>query len=420
MPGFVAPEDRGGAVTAYNLAMNPSNLPDSGAPRRRLYRGDDPARAQNIAELRAMAARRLPNFCLEYLEGGADDELALARNRRALDDILLLPRTLVDVSQRDLSVPLFGADSALPAVIAPTGFNGLLTHDGDRVLAEAALAAGIPFCQSMVSTVALEEIAATGVRHWMQIYPFKDRDNLAAIVRRAEQAGSEAIVLTTDASVFGNREWDRRNYLAPMKLTPRNLIDVGLHPRWILDVLVPHGMPRFRNLGDFLPPGMDSAKNAAAFLAAQMDTSLGWDDVRSLRALWPRKLLVKGVLLPEDAVRAREAGADGVVVSNHGGRQLDNAPAPIETLAAVRAAVGAEMTVIVDSGFRRGSDFVKARALGADAAMSGRATLYGLAAAGALGAVRALEILRSEMARTLGLIGCAQMRAVDGRFVGRG
>lgn len=367
-----------------------------------------------------MAARRLPGFCLEYLEGGADDELALARNRRALDEILLLPRTLVDVSRRELAVPLFGTDIAMPAVIAPTGFNGLLTHEGDRVLAEAARAAGIPFCQSMVSTVALEDIAATGVRHWMQIYPFKDRDNLAAVVKRAEHAGCEAIVLTTDASVFGNREWDRRNYRAPMKLTWRNVLDVGLHPRWVLDVLVPHGMPRFRNLGDFLPPGMDSARNAAAFLAAQMDTSLTWDDVRRLRALWPRRLLVKGVLLPEDAVRAQEAGADGVVVTNHGGRQLDAAPAPIETLAAVRQAVGAEMTVIVDSGFRRGSDFVKARALGADAAMAGRATLYGLAAAGAPGAARALEILRSEMERTLGLIGCARMAEVDARFVGRG
>ncbi|HRM69825.1 MAG TPA: alpha-hydroxy acid oxidase, partial [Thauera phenylacetica] len=328
-------------------------------PRRQHYRGRNPARAQNIAELRTMAARRLPGFCLEYLEGGADDELALARNRRALDEILLLPRTLVDVSRRELAVPLFGTDIALPAVIAPTGFNGLLTHEGDRVLAEAARAAGIPFCQSMVSTVALEDIAATGVRHWMQIYPFKDRDNLAAVVKRAEHAGCEAIVLTTDASVFGNREWDRRNYRAPMKLTWRNVLDVGLHPRWVLDVLVPHGMPRFRNLGDFLPPGMDSASNAAAFLAAQMDTSLTWEDVRRLRELWPRRLLVKGVLLPEDALRAKEAGADGVVVTNHGGRQLDAAPAPIETLAAVRQAVGAEMTVIVDSGFRRGSDFVK-------------------------------------------------------------
>ncbi|MDI3490828.1 MAG: (S)-mandelate dehydrogenase [Thauera sp.] len=364
-----------------------------------------------------MAVRRLPNFCLEYLEGGADDEITLARNRRALDEILLLPRTLVDVSRRTLAVPLFGQDIALPAIIAPTGFNGLLTHEGDRVLAEVAREAGIPLCQSMVSTVALEEVAATGVRHWMQIYPFKDRANLASVVKRAERAGSEAIVLTTDASVFGNREWDRRNYRAPMKLSLANLLDVALHPRWVFDVLVPHGVPRFRNLGDFLPPGMDSAKNAAAFLATQMDTSLTWDDVRWLRDLWPRKLLVKGVVLPEDALRAREAGADGVIVTNHGGRQLDTCPAPVEMLAAVREAVGPGMTVIVDSGFRRGSDFVKARALGADAALSGRATLYGLAAAGHAGAARAVEILRSEMERTLGLIGCAQMREVDGCFV---
>ncbi|HAG75968.1 MAG TPA: alpha-hydroxy-acid oxidizing enzyme [Thauera sp.] len=366
-----------------------------------------------------MAARRLPNFCLEYLEGGADDEITLSRNRKALDEVLWLPRTLVDVSQRELAVSLFGQDSALPMVIAPTGFNGLLADGGDRVLAEVAHAAGIPFCQSMVSTVALEDIVATGVRHWMQIYPFKDRDNVAAVVKRAELAGSEAIVLTTDASVFGNREWDRRNYRAPMKLNLCNLIDVAWHPRWVWDVLVPRGMPRFRNLGN-LPAGMDSARNAATWLAAQMDTSLTWDDVRWLRALWPRKLLVKGVLMPEDALHARDAGADGVVVSNHGGRQLDTVPAPIEMLAAVREAVGPDMTVIVDSGFRRGSDFVKARALGADAAMSGRATLYGLAAAGHGGAARAVEILRSEMARTLGLIGCAQMREVDGRYVGRG
>ena len=388
--------------------------------KRKLYRGRNPARALSIAELREMAAQRLPNFCLEYLEGGADDERTLARNRSAFDDLLWLPRTLVDVSTRDLSCPLFDRRIAMPAVIAPTGFNGLLTHEGDRLLAEAARDADIPMCQSMVSTVALEEIAATGVRHWMQIYPFKDRANLETVVRRAEAAGSEALVFTTDASVLGNREWDRRNYRAPMKLDARNLLDLALHPRWILDVLVPHGIPRFRNLGDFLPPGMDNARNAATFLAAQMDTSLTWDDVRWLRDLWPRKLLVKGIMTPEDAVRAREVGADGIVVTNHGGRQLDTTVAPIEVLAEIRAAVGADMTVIVDSGFRRGSDFVKARALGADAAMSGRATLYGLAAAGAAGTARALEILRAEMERTLGLIGCARMDAVDAAYLDQG
>ncbi|MFC5770199.1 alpha-hydroxy acid oxidase [Thauera sinica] len=387
--------------------------------RRRLYRGRDAVRAQDIADLRAMAARRVPNFCFEYLEGGADDELGLARNRAAFDGIDLLPRTLVDVSARELGCTLFGERIAMPALIAPTGFNGLLAREGDRLLAEAARDAGIPMCQSMVSTVALEEIVATGVRHWMQIYPFKDRANLAGVVRRAERAGSEAIVLTTDATVFGNRAWDRRNYRAPMKLDARNLLDAALHPRWIADVLVPHGMPRFSNLGDFLPPGMDSARNAAAFLSAQMDLTLSWRDIGWLRDLWPRKLLIKGILLPEDALRAKEAGADGIVVSNHGGRQLDTCPAPVEMLPAIRAAVGPDMTVIVDSGLRRGSDFVKARALGADAAMSGRATLYGLAAAGKAGAARAIGILRSEMERTLGLIGCPAMADVTAEWVRR-
>jgi (S)-mandelate dehydrogenase len=374
--------------------------------KRRLYRGRDLRRAQNIAELQAMAAARVPNFCLEYLEGGADDELSLRRNRDSYDAIGFLPRTLVDVSSRDLSCTLFGTRIEMPTIIAPTGFNGLLSHAGDLMLAEAARDAGIPMCQSMVSTVSLEQIAATGVRHWMQIYPFKDRSNFAGVVRRAEHAGSEAIVLTTDVALFGNREWDRRNYRAPMKLTFANLIDVAMRPRWMWDVLVPHGMPRFRNLGDFLPPGRDSARNAATFLTDQMDPSLNWADVQWLRDLWPRKLIVKGILSAADALRAQSLGVDGLVVTNHGGRQLDGCPAPIEVLPEIRAAVGPEMTLIVDSGLRRGSDFVKARALGADAAMSGRATLYGLAAGGKPGAARALEILRTEIDRTLGLLGC--------------
>lgn len=380
---------------------------------RALYRGRDPGRAQGIADLRAMAARRIPGFCLEYLEGGADDERTLARNRSAIDALLFEPRTLVDVSHRDTRCTLFGAEVAMPVVIAPTGFNGLLADRGDLALARAARAAGVPLCQSMVSTVALEEIAATGVRHWMQVYPFRNRDNLAGVVARAERAGCEALVLTTDAVILGNREWDRRNYRAPMKLDLANLLDVAMHPRWVFDVLVPHGMPRFRNLGDFLPPGQDSARNAAAFLAAQMDASLGWDDVRWLRDLWPRRLLIKGILRADDALRAQAAGADGIVVTNHGGRQLDGCLAPIEVLAEIRRAVGPALTVIVDSGFRRGADFVKARALGADAAMSGRATLYGLAAGGQAGVARALEIIRSEIDRTLGLLGVPALRDVN-------
>jgi len=385
--------------------------------RRRLYRGRDLRRAQNIAELRAMAAARVPNFCFEYLEGGADDELSLRRNRSSYDAIGFLPRTLIDVSVRDLGCALFGSRVAMPVVIAPTGFNGLLSHEGDLMLAEAARDAGIPMCQSMVSTVALERIAATGVRHWMQIYPFKDRDNLAGVVRRAGQAGSEAIVLTTDVALFGNREWDRRNYRAPMKLNFDNLMDVAMRPRWMWDVLVPHGMPRFKNLGDFLPPGQDSARNAASFLSTQMDPSLNWRDIQWLRDLWPRKLIIKGILSPEDARRAKSLGVDGLVITNHGGRQLDGCAAPIEVLPDIRDAVGPEMTLIVDSGLRRGSDFVKARALGADAAMSGRATLYGLAAGGKPGVARALEIIRAEIDRSLGLLGCPNLVALSREHV---
>lgn len=380
---------------------------------RALYHGGNPMRAQGIADLRAMAARRIPAFCLEYLEGGAEDERTLVRNRSAFDAFVFEPRTLVNVSQRDTRSMLFGAELAMPVVIAPTGFNGLLSDRGDLALALAAKAAGVPMCQSMVSTVALEEIAATGVRHWMQVYPFKNRDNLAGIVRRAELAGSEALVLTTDAVILGNREWDRRNYRAPMKLNLSNLLDVAMHPRWVWDVLVPSGMPRFRNLGDFLPPGQDSARNVASFLTAQMDASLSWDDVRWLRGLWPRKLLIKGIMRADDALKAQAIGADGIVVTNHGGRQLDGCLAPIEVLAEIRRAVGPQLTVIVDSGFRRGADFVKARALGADAAMSGRATLYGLAAGGQAGAARALEIIRSEIDRTLGLLGVPKLSDIN-------
>jgi (S)-mandelate dehydrogenase len=373
---------------------------------RKLYRGRDVRRAQNIAELRAMAAARLPNFCLEYLEGGADDELSLRRNRASFDAIAFAPRTLVDVSVRDAGCTLFGERIEMPAIVAPTGFNGLLSHEGDLALAHAARDAGVPMCQSMVSTVALERVAETGVRHWMQIYPFKDRENLAGIVRRAEAAGSEAIVVTTDVPVLGNREWDRRNYRAPMKLDFANLLNVAMRPGWWWDVLVPHGMPRFRNLGDVLPPGRDDARNAAMFLSRQMDPSLSWQDVQWLRDLWPHKLIIKGIMRPDDALHAQALGVDALVITNHGGRQLDSCAAPIEVLPAIRAAVGPAMTLIVDSGLRRGSDFVKARTLGANAAMSGRATLYGLAAGGAAGVAHALAILRAEIDRTLGLLGC--------------
>ena len=384
---------------------------------RQLYSGSDLNQAQSIDDLRARAAKGLPNFCLEYLEGGGDDEQTLNRNRQAYQEVLFRPRMLVDITQRDLTTEVFDQRIALPLAIAPTGFNGLLSHEGDLKLALAAKKAGIPFIQSMISTVSLERIAATGVRHWMQLYLFQNRDNLKGVIDRAEQAGCEALVLTVDTSVFGNRTWDRRNYRAPMQLNLRNLMHLATRPAWIWDILVPKGMPKFTNLGDFLLPERASAKNAASFLTQEMDASLNWQDVSWLRENWSGKLILKGILASEDALQAKFLGVDGIIISNHGGRQLDSAPSAIDVLPEIRQAVGKDFLLIVDGGLRRGSDLIKALCLGADLVLSARATLYGLAAGGQAGADKALEILQAEADRTLGLLGCTEISQLGKEYL---
>lgn len=384
---------------------------------RQLYSGSDLNQAQSIDDLRARAAKRLPNFCLEYLEGGGDDEQTLSRNRQAYQEVLFRPRMLVDITQRDLTTQVFDQRIALPLAIAPTGFNGLLSHEGDLKLALAAKKAGIPFIQSMISTVSLERIAATGVRHWMQLYLFQNRENLKGVIDRAEKAGCEALVLTVDTSVFGNRTWDRRNYRAPMQLNLRNLMHLATRPAWIWDILVPQGMPKFTNLGDFLPPERASAKNAASFLTQEMDASLNWQDVSWLRENWSGKLILKGILTSEDALQAKFLGVDGIIISNHGGRQLDSAPSTIDVLPEIRQAVGKDFLLIVDGGLRRGSDLIKALCLGADLVLSARATLYGLAAGGQAGVDKALEILQAEADRTLGLLGCTEIKQLGKEYL---
>ncbi|GLR64440.1 alpha-hydroxy acid oxidase [Marinospirillum insulare] len=384
---------------------------------RRLYSGSNLDRAQSLYDLRARAVKKLPNFCREYLEGGGDDELTLSRNRQSFNDILFRPRMLVDISQRDLSTQIFDQRIAMPLAIAPTGFNGLLSHEGDLKLALAAKKAGIPFIQSLVSTVSLERIAATGVRHWMQLYLFQNRENFKGVIERAKKAGCEALVLTVDTSVLGNRTWDRRNYRAPMQLNLRNLIHLATRPAWVWDILVPKGMPKFTNLGDSLPPNQASAKNAASFLTKEMDASLNWQDVRWLRENWQGKLILKGLLTSEDALQAKALGVDGIVISNHGGRQLDSAPSAIDVLPEIRQAVGQDFLLIVDGGLRRGSDLIKALCLGANLVLSGRATLYGLAAGGQAGADKALEIIQTEADRTLGLLGCTEINQLGKEYL---
>ncbi|MBH3340375.1 alpha-hydroxy-acid oxidizing protein [Pseudomonas mendocina] len=378
--------------------------------KRRLYPGRDFRRAQNIEELRQMARRRLPNFSFEYVEGGADDEFTLGRNRSIFESVTLQPRTLRDVGQRSLERSLFGRTSQLPFMVGPTGFNGLLTRDGDLHLARAAADAGIPFVLSNASTTSIEDIAAVdGVRAWMQIYLYRTRDHVAKLVERVKRLNLEAIVVTTDSAIFGNREWDKRNYAKPLQLDLRNRLDVLCHPEWIWDVLVPDGVPRFKNLGGLLPPGKDSVKGAASALAAELDPTLSWDDIAWLRDIWPGKLIVKGMIHPDDARLALQYGVDGVVLSNHGGRQLDGAVSALETLPEVARINQGRMEIFLDGGFRRGSDIAKALLLGASGVLIGRAGLYGLAAGKGPGAAHALAILRTELDRTLGLLGCSSL-----------
>ncbi|MGF6573406.1 (S)-mandelate dehydrogenase [Paraburkholderia sp. GAS333] len=386
--------------------------------KRRLYSGRDVNRAHSIDDLRAMARRRLPNFCFEYVEGGAEDEATLGRNRNVFNEIAFLPRTLVNVEHRNQSRMLFGQRIASPFMIGPTGYSGLMFREGDVKLASAAAAAGVPFVLSNVSTVALEDVVRrAGGRVWMQVYMYRTREFLAKLAQRSQAAGIEALVVTTDSAVFGKREWDLRNYIKPLMLDWRNKFDVLRHPRWMSNVLWPSGMPRFANLGDLLPPGQNSVKGASITLGQQLDPSLSWDDIRWLRDLWPNRLIVKGVLGAQDAVRAVEAGVDGIVLSNHGGRQLDGAVSAMDVLPDVVDQVRGRLSVMLDGGFRRGTDILKAVALGADAVLLGRATTYGLSAGGQPGAARALQILQTEVDRALGLLGCSDIAALDRSYL---
>ncbi len=365
--------------------------------------------AINIEDLRAIARRRLPRFVFTYVDGGAEDELTLSGNCEAFRRLRFRPRTLVDVSARDVSTRLLGTRSALPVVVGPTGLNGLSWRDGDMELARAAAAAGVPFAMSTVSMNLVEDIAreAPG-RHWLQAYVFSDRRITDAIIGRAGDAGFECVVLTSDFPVAGKRERDWRTGLLPeQKFTLATKLDLLMHPRWLTSVATRR--PRFVNVERELQPGQD----VNSFVGHGMfDPSFRWDDIRRFRDRWPRKLLLKGVLRADDAERAVAAGVDGIVLSNHGGRQLDGAISGIEALPEVARAVGGRVSIFVDGGVRRGGDIAKAIALGAEGVLLGRAPVYGLAAGGAGGVSRALAILADEFDRTLALTGCRDVLAL--------
>jgi (S)-mandelate dehydrogenase len=387
--------------------------------KRRPFASRDVARALNIADLRTIAIRRIPGFVYEYMESGAEDEASIRGNREALERLRFVPQTLIDTSARHQRCTILGREASSPLVIAPTGLNGLLHADGDVALARAAARLGLPYTLSTVSTTRLEEVAqrAPG-RLWMQLYVVKDRTIPRDVMQRAAAAGYEALVFTTDANVFGNREWDQRGYRRPGTPTLRASLDTLRHPRWLWQVLLRQGMPRFRNLEAFLPPSL-TPMGASTVIPRLFDATICWDDIAWIREHWRGKLLLKGVLSVTDAERAAALGCDGLVISNHGGRQLDYCIAPIDVLAEIVAAVGTRMAVLVDGGFRRGTDVVKALALGAQAVMLARATLYGLIAGGEPGVDRALSILTTEIDRVLGQLGCNSVADLSPALVRR-
>lgn len=376
--------------------------------------------AVNIDDLRRLARARLPRVVFDYLDGGAEDEITLRANRSAFEAIRLRPRILGG-GRVDLTTELFGQSHAAPFMIGPTGLNGIYWPDGDLHLARAAQAAGIGFALSTASNTSLEEIArATGAPFWFQLYPWGAPEFSARLIERAEAAGCSAIAVTVDSLVNGKRERDlRHGFSHEIRMSAPVILDGLLHPGWLASVWLSRKRPRFQNLVEFLGEAATNAE-LAEFTRAQRNPSFSWEDVGLIRRRWKGPLLIKGVMCAADAVRARDEGADGIVVSNHGGRQLDGAPATLAVLPGIVEAVGGTVPVLIDGGIRRGTDIVKALALGAKAVLLGRATLYGLAAGGRQGVDQALSILMDEMRRTLLLIGCEASAALGpGHLEGR-
>lgn len=365
-------------------------------------------RALNIDDLRKLAHARLPRGIYDYLERGVEDDLSLGANRAAFRRIKLLPHVLRGVAAIDTSQHVLGEPMAAPFAVAPTGGMSLFSYKGDVAAARAAATHNIPFIISTASTLDLEEIATAGGRLWFQLYLWEDRALSHAAMARAEAVGCSICFATVDLPVQPNREYNERNgFGTPFRLGRRNTIDILTHPHWFATVLgrymLEGGIPQQANLPAHL---RGSVTKTAPVGAAFRNDNLDWDEMARLRERWRGTFVIKGIMRPDDAARALAIGADGVVVSNHGGRALDCAPATIEALPDVVAAVGGKMAIFVDGGIGRGSDIVKAVALGADAVLVGRAICYGLAAGGEAGVGRALDLLSSEVRRTMGLAGC--------------
>lgn len=372
----------------------------------------------NITDLRRAAEQRLPAPMFHYIDGGSDDEWTIRRNTSAFDDYQLLPEVLRDVSIVDLSTDIFGQRCELPFFLAPTGMSRLFHHGKELAVARAAEKFGTFYSLSTLGTTSLEEIAQTVATPKMfQIYILKDRGLTLEFVERCKASGYEALCLTVDMAMAGNRERDlRTGMVMPPKFGLRSLWSFATHPHWAMNLAL-HPDFKLANVAHRVDALGGGAMGLIDYVNSQFDRTVTWKDVEWLREQWDGPLVIKGVMSPADAQRAGMIGADALMISNHGGRQLDGSPAPIDLVRPFRDVIGSSMQLIVDGGIRRGKDVVKSIALGADACSFGKAYLYGLAAGGQAGVEHALALLRTEVQRTMTLLGCASISDISERHI---
>jgi isopentenyl diphosphate isomerase/L-lactate dehydrogenase-like FMN-dependent dehydrogenase len=382
-----------------------------GSPERQLER------AQSIADLRLLARRRLPKAVFDFIDGGAADERTLRGNEAAFDDWFLVPRVAVDVSNRNLGRSFLGAASAMPIMLSPTGLAGFFRRNGEVLAAQAAAGSGLPFCLSTNSIASIEEVARAvpdGDR-WFQLYFLRDREWMDGLLQRAADARYRVLCLTVDLPLTGKRERDVRNgFTLPLRPTLTSVFDMACRPGWLLETM--KSPPKF---GNFEMASSGNFTSVAQHVASLFDPSANWDDVARIRERWKGPMVIKGILHPADAAKAVDLGAEAVMVSNHGGRQLDHSPPALTALPEIAQAVNGRAEIILDGGVRRGTDVLKAIALGATACASGRSFLWGLSAGGEAGVKRAVEILRQEMDNAMALLGTPNVASIAGDHIRR-